>query len=91
MIHTKITNVLLFVLLLSLWLLAYSFITLEEIRAKHSKQEFKALHLELREFKSKIPEKLIPPELEPEPIKPIEFERKLWIPGIFQPVKRPAR
>jgi hypothetical protein len=68
MIHIKITNVLLFLLIASLWFLAYTFIQLNiDMRNHQIKQEIKALKQELTKKETNKQNDFQPPELEDNP------------------------
>ena len=87
MVHVKLTNVLLFLLIASLWFLAYTFIQLDiDMRNHQIKQEIKALKQELTKKETNKQNDFQPPELEDNPailynsdyVKP----QKVTIPGM---------
>lgn len=68
MIHIKITNVLLFFLLASLWFLSYVYFEMQiDMRNHQIKQEIKALKVELDKRENKRQNDFHPPELEDNP------------------------
>ena len=86
MIHTKITNVLLFILIASIWFLSYLSIEIQfGIQENRAKEDIRDMKKEFLDWKLKKKCDL-QPELEPEPISLTDFQIKEYsidVPGVF--------